>query len=356
MSDGPVMIGTPITFTAVYHPFEGIDDNHGYKFVFEDEIRGEAREIITRNRNVSLTYIFYEGEGSLTYPRMEVRVYQVIDESRFLLVAKNEIAIQVTEDIPGWIEIYQSDIHNPGVVTPNETVTLIAKVNDPSGYFNNWTMSYRWMVDNQTLQSMTQNIANYTFERYWTYKVRAFLTARNVSQIEANATILDKAAQKFGQFVREIWIPTPMGELNVKGKMPMRLIKSLIKHLIVPLIHRTGDRVLKDGRLGLMITCQQGSVPYEWCWGMFTPCFTTSNISHLPMILNLLNYLFHPIPIKTIRLRLRFLLVIDSTILILTIVHSSLSISSRRRELTILGSWLKTESVSSGNSLSSKPM
>lgn len=81
-------------------------------------------------------------------------------------------------------------------------------------------MSYRWMVDYQELEHITQDIANYSFERPNIHLIQAVLTATNVShtrQMGANASIMDGPTRKYGYFNQYIYIREPIGELKVEG-------------------------------------------------------------------------------------------------------------------------------------------
>lgn len=213
------MIGTPITFIAVYKSEESsYKSKFSYRFVFKNEVEEEAKEIKSNYPIVSQTFVF-EGRYLEGDYKMRVRVYRDIDDWDPFMIGMGENIFRLTESIPGRIDIFQANISE---LIPNQTLvasglptTLTAKVHDPSGSFANWTMAYRWMIDNETFKSLN-NTVNYTFQRAGNYDIKVVVTATNDAD---EATQMERSpTQKFGEFKRRVKVREPIGRLNVRGE------------------------------------------------------------------------------------------------------------------------------------------
>ncbi|KFM69503.1 Transmembrane protein 130, partial [Stegodyphus mimosarum] len=240
-NDGPAILGSNITFTAVLQDYV---PKSNLLYVFSDGIQKLQYE--TRAVNVSLSV-----ELSSTLYDEGTYLMNVTVEENFIIWSKTVIAnysiFSVQRDLIGEILVFRGNIsygNDVDEVAVGENVTIVTDLHNPSGFLNNSLIEYAWSIDAERHQTL-KNVLTYNFSDAGVKEIKSF----------ASATFPNNDF-RVGFFDKMITAKVPVNNVNISGN----------------------PFIFHGEILNLTITCS-GSPPFTYCHEFVTENTSVENFT-----------------------------------------------------------------------------
>jgi hypothetical protein len=209
-NNGPALSGTPITFYAhlIDHP---VDE---YDFEFRDHHVPDKLVYIRGNDTASATFTFTEEELAHGGDhQMKVIVWFLISGEREWEVTSNDTTYTVTGNLTGDLLVSQSG-HPPNegtvrIVAVDQPVDITFQLHDPSDYFRDFDLKYKWNVEGLNIGSMDSTL-KYTFSIPKLYNVSVQVEAKSRS---------DPEMMRYGFKSQLIDVQKPLDGAELDGRM-----------------------------------------------------------------------------------------------------------------------------------------
>lgn len=246
-NDGPVVMGTPITFYAEY---KTLFEFESHIFVFQDKFNTSKHQEVN-TWDVSEASFIYDRRPEVDQPVMTVTVFRQWMGSKLWPIESVDHAFEVSNHLMGSMSVSQSETPvetlNNFTVSSAEPAIITFTLEDPSRFFDSFDKSYTWSVDSESVNCSEPQL-NHTFT-----SARPHNVSLHVLAISAT-----KHMDRYVDMTQVITVKDPIQKLKYSGK----------------------TFISRNQTLDLKVTCATGTGPFKIC-EEFDP-ITDDNCTVLP--------------------------------------------------------------------------